>query len=430
MPARQGRLRHPSGPGSGRPDFLDATFPGDGRPARRPRRIAAHDEEYVVTSPASTLAFVESPVQLLNVLEWAHAQGIRPDTAGPAEVLLDGVPGQPPAGRGPGDEGSDPVPFGGLSIVILPPTDPMSRGQLRRVAAIARDEGFTVCWREARGGSLAPLKALASLLGQVRRARRIVIGDPFSRFVQLLLLRAGAKDLVVVDDGTATMEFIAQLGRGERLRRWHRSAAGGLGRARELLFAPVSGNARRRLTPRGEGRVEVFTSMPVAALPGMTLRVNDFGWTRARFGPPRLTKGTDLVGTSLVETGVVDADRYQDAVVRLCRAHGATRYFAHRRESAEKLRRLSEVTGLEIVRPDLPLELIARRGPVGRTIVSFPSTVVHTLPYALQGTGVTVAVCDIDPRWLTGSASPRAQSFLAGVTDTARDVRRLAIAAG
>ncbi|MEU9304393.1 hypothetical protein [Streptomyces sp. NPDC048269] len=378
---------------------------------------------------ASTLAFVESPVQLLNVLEWAYAHG-----AAPRGPLLDGVPRQPAGGS----ERPDPAGPAGpaLRIVVLPPTDPMSRGQLRRMAALARDEGHEVRWQEARGGRLAPLKALAALSRHVRAARTVVVGDPFSRYVQLLLTLVRAEELVVVDDGTATMEFIAQTARGERLVRWHRVGGGGLpGRMRELAYAPVSATARRRFTPgkaTGTGaarRVEVFSSMPVTAHGAMTLRVNDFAWTRARFGPPRLTKGTDLVGTSLVETGVVDPACYLDAVRTLTREHSVTRYFAHRRESPEKLRALREATGLEIVRPDLPLELIARRGPVGRTIVSFPSTVVHTLPYALTGTGVTVAVCDIDPAWLTGSASPRARGFLAGVTDTARDVHRLPVQA-
>ncbi|WP_079405895.1 hypothetical protein [Streptomyces sp. 3211] len=378
---------------------------------------------------ASTLAFVESPVQLLNVLEWAYARTAE-------QPQLDGVPRQrgrrPDAGTGPGPgPGVAARPAAGASrlrIVVLPPTDPMSRGQLRRVAALARDEGHEVQWQEARGSRFAPLKALAALARDVRAARTVVVGDPFSRYVQLLLTLVRAEELVVVDDGTATMEFMSQTARGERLVRWHRVGGGGLpGRIRELAYAPVSATARRRFTPAGRPghRVEVFSSMPVTAHSGMTLRINDFAWTRARFGPPRLTRGTDLVGTSLVETGVVDPDRYLDAVRALTLEHGATRYFAHRRESPEKLRALSRATGLEIVRPDLPLELIARRGPVGRTIVSFPSTVVHTLPYALTGTGVTVAVCDVDPAWLTGSASPRARSFLAGVTDTARDVRRL-----
>ncbi|MFC9960716.1 hypothetical protein ACFVIB_25580 [Streptomyces nigra] len=344
----------------------------------------------------STLAFVESPVQLLNVLEWAHAH----------------------------------APGAGLTLVVLSPTDPMTRGQLRRTAELARTEGHTIRWEEARGGATAPFRTIGGLAGLLRRAERIVLGDPFSRYVQLLLTITGARDLVVVDDGTATMEFVAQLARGERLVRWHRK--GGRPGPRDLLFAPVSAVARRRLTPGGGRAVEVFSSMPVTETPpGVTVTANTFAWTRERFGPPRITKGADLVGTSLVETGVVDGDRYMRAVRSLAAAHGATRYFAHRRESAEKLHRLAVETGLEVVRPDLPLELIARRGPIGRTVLSFPSTVVHTLPLALAGTGVRVAVCDIDPAWLTAHASPRAQGFLSGVTGTARDVHRLAaISAG
>ncbi|MFI0904038.1 hypothetical protein ACH4TE_10860 [Streptomyces sioyaensis] len=338
-----------------------------------------------------TLAFVESPVQLLNVLEWAHT----------AQATA-------------------------LTVVVLSPHDPMTRGQLRRMAELARDEGHAVRWEEARGGPTAPVRTIGGLTPLLRRAGRIVIGDPFSRYVQLLLTLTKARDLVVVDDGTATMEFISQLARGERLVRWHRNGSGR--GARDLAFAPFSATARRRLTPAPEGgrrTVGLFSSMPVEVPPGVEVTANDFAWTRGRFGPPRLTRAADIVGTSLVETGVVDADRYLAAVGALARTHGATRYFAHRKESTEKLRRLSAETGLEVVRPDLPLELIARRGPIGALIVSFPSTVVHTLPLALLGTEVKVAVCDIDPQWLTAHASPRAQGFLDGVTGTARDVQRL-----
>ncbi|MFF4838135.1 hypothetical protein [Streptomyces sp. NPDC001315] len=343
-----------------------------------------------------TLAFVESPVQLLNVLEWAHAHGL----------------------------GGQETPGAGFTLVVLSPMDPMTRGQLRRMAELAREEGHAVRWEEARGGTTAPFRTIGGLSRLLRRAERVVMGDPFSRYVQLLLTITRARDLVVVDDGTATMEFVAQLARGERLVRWHRK--GGRPGPRDVLFAPVSASARRRLTPGGERRVEIFSSMPIEEAPqGVTITPNGFAWTRARFGPPRVTKGADLVGTSLVETGVVDVERYLAAVRALARAHGATRYFAHRRESTDKLHRLAGETGLEIVRPELPLELIARRGPIGRTILSFPSTVVHTLPLALAGTEVRVAVCDIDPAWLTENASPRAQGFLSGVTGTARDVTRL-----
>ncbi|WP_328918577.1 hypothetical protein [Streptomyces griseoaurantiacus] len=353
-------------------------------------------------SDSGTLAFVESPVQLLNVLEWAHAHAH--------------VPAPASDGRRP--------PGAGLTLVVLSPVDPMTRGQLRRMAELAREEGHRVRWEEARGGTLAPFRTVGGLTALLRRARRVVMGDPFSRYVQLLLTLTGARELVVVDDGTATMEFVTQLAQGERLVRWHRK--GGRPGPRDLLFAPVSAVARRRLRATPARTVEIFSAMPIGEVPeGVTVTANTFTWTRARFGPPRVAKGADLVGTSLVETGVVDVEHYLDAVRALASAHGAGRYFAHRRESTEKLHRLAVETGLEIVRPDLPLELIARRGPVGRTILSFPSTVVHTLPLALAGTEVRVAVCDIDPGWLTTSASPRARTFLTGVTSTARDVHRL-----
>ncbi|AWK11080.1 hypothetical protein DDQ41_21635 [Streptomyces spongiicola] len=354
------------------------------------------------------LAFVESPVQLLNVLEWAHA---------PAPAAAPAQPG-PDAARGAVVRGGD------LTVVVLSPTDPMSRGQLRRMAELARDEGIAVRWQEARGGVHAVVRTVRALGPLLRRAERIVIGDPFSRYVQLLLTLVGTRRLTVVDDGTATMEFVAQLARGERLVRWHRRGRRG---PRELLLAPVSAAARRRLDPCGGREVELFTAMPVEeeAPEGVTVAPNRFRWTRSRFGPPLLTRGADLVGTSLVETGVVGPGPYLEAVAMLARTHGAHRYFAHRREGADKLHRLAAATGLEIVRPDLPLELIARRGPVARTVLSFPSTVVHTLPLALAGTGVTVAVCDIAPEWLRDTASPRARGFLAGVTGTARHVHRL-----
>lgn len=337
------------------------------------------------TGDRRTLALVESPVQLLNLLEWVHAR------------------------RAAGEEGD-------CTVVVLPPRDPMSRGQVRRMAEFARDEGLTLRWCEPRTATAGPVRTLASLAPALMRARRLVLGDPFSRFVQTLLPLSRARDLVVIDDGTATVEFVELISSGRRLVRWHRTGGG----LRDAAFALVAAHARRRLTA-GPGRdVELFTAMPVTAPPAARLSANRLQWTRSRFGPPAIRTGADLIGTSLVETGVVDPERYLAAVAAIASAHGATRYFAHRREREEKLRSLSAATGLEIVRPDLPLELVARRGPIGARLLSFPSTVVHTLPLALAGTGVEVAVCDVDPSWLTRDASPRAHGFLSGISQAAR----------
>lgn len=341
-----------------------------------------------------TLALVESPVQLLNVLEWAH--GRRGESASAA-----------------GGDGTARA----VEIAVLPPRDAVGHGQLRLMADLALGDGHTVRWYEARTSRAALVRAALALAPRIASARRLVLGDPFSRLVQVLLpLARRAREVTVVDDGTATMEFVSLIAEGRPLVRWHRGGQAAFGAAR----------ASRRLTPGAGRSVEVFTAMPVTASTAVRLSANRFAWTRARYGPPELTGGVDLVGTSLVETGVVDEERYVAGVTDLARAQGATRYLAHRREGRAKLDRLAGLTGLEIVRPALPLEVEALRGPIGSVIVSFPSTVVHTLPVALEGTGVSVVVCEVDPSWLTAAASPRARGFLSSVTDSARDRHRLA----
>lgn len=102
------------------------------------------------------LAFVESPVQLLNVLEWAHTRAsatAAPSAApagpdGPAEAVPAGAataaPGSADAGasaRAPRSTNATQgaaLPAPALTVVVLSPTDPMSRGQLRRMAQLDR----------------------------------------------------------------------------------------------------------------------------------------------------------------------------------------------------------------------------------------------------------------------------------------------------
>ena len=96
----------------------------------------------------STLAFVESPVQLLNVLEWAHAH----------------------------------APGAGLTLVVLSPTDPMTRGQLRRTAELARTEGHTIRWEEARGGATAPFRTIGGLAGLLTITRAERLAPKYGRF--------------------------------------------------------------------------------------------------------------------------------------------------------------------------------------------------------------------------------------------------------
>lgn len=329
-----------------------------------------------------TLALVESPAQFLHLLEWCHAERAAHRTC----------------------------------LVVLAPGDRTTVGQLQSMADFAEEEGIEVGWHSPRASAVSGLRMLAELRPVVARARRLVIGDPFSGMIQALLPFAHPGEVVVVDDGTATLEFAAQLAGGEPLRRWH------AGRA--AVRAPLARHTRWFLS---RAHLQLFTVMSVTALPGSRVQHHGYDWTRRRFGPPRLLSGVDVVGSSLVETGVVDTDAYLDAVGRLAVQSGAAgRYFAHRREHPDKLRDLARHTGLRVVRPKVPLEIELRRGPVAAQLASFPSSVGYTLPLVLAGVGTRIAVQPLPESMIRDHVGARARSFLAGV---AQDMQRLAASA-
>ncbi|MFF0011317.1 hypothetical protein [Streptomyces sp. NPDC005374] len=119
-----------------------------------------------------------------------------------------------------------------------------------------------------------------------------------------------------------------------------------------------------------------------------------------------------MIGTSLAETGLIDPARYVDEVALLAHRWNAERYYAHRRESPEKLRMIAEQSKIEIVRPELPLEPELLTGPVAESLLSLPSTVLHTLPFVLAGTGVRITMCADVTTWLEPDTSARAVAFL------------------
>jgi hypothetical protein len=256
------------------------------------------------------------------------------------------------------------------------------------------------------------VRTVASLRTAVASARRLVVGDPFSGMIQALLPFAKASEVVVVDDGTATLEFASQLEHGTSLRRWH--AAPGTG----MLRAPLARNARSFFA---SGRLRLFTVMTVSSLPGSRIQRHGYDWTRRRFGPPVRLRGLDVIGSSLAETGVVDAESYLDAVTALAVDSGAGgRYFAHRREDPEKLRRLAQRSGLRIVRPTVPLEVELRRGPVATHLASFPSSVGYTLPLVLAGVGTRIAVQPLPETMIRPHVTAGARAFLERMSEDMR----------
>ena len=231
-----------------------------------------------------------------------------------------------------------------------------------------------------------------------------------------MLRFAKASEVVVVDDGTATLEFTSQLGQDLPLTRWDARGTGWSSRLR----APFGRAARRFFSPSVHRSVTLFTVMPVGAARGVVVRPNRYDWTRGRFPSPEVHRGTDIIGTSLVESGVVEPDAYLRAVELLASGPNRGRYYAHRREDDAKLRRVAERTGLTVVRPDVPLEVELRRGPVAQQVISFPSSVAYTLPMVLRSVASRVTVVDVDPSWIRQDVGQNARGFLSSMTEQAR----------
>lgn len=330
----------------------------------------------------NTLALVESPVQLLHVLEWCYATGAAPRTR----------------------------------IAVLAPRDEVGRAQLRSMLAFADEEEIETTWHDPRRDAFSLAQAVAGFAGVLSRTHRLVVGDPFSGLIQAMLRFAKASEVVVVDDGTATLEFTSQLGQDLPLTRWDARGTGWSNRLR----APFGRAARRFFTPSVHRSVTLFTVMPVGAARGVVVRPNRYDWTRGRFPSPEVHRGTDIIGTSLVESGVVEPDAYLRAVELLASGPNRGKYYAHRREDDAKLRRVAERTGLTVVRPDVPLEVELRRGPVAQQVISFPSSVAYTLPMVLRSVASRVTVVDVDPSWIRQDVGQNARGFLSSMTVQAR----------
>ena len=242
------------------------------------------------------LALVESPAQLLNVIELAH---------------LGGDPRQIP-------------------IAVLAPAAGPTRTQLRAMTLIALDVGHTVTWHEPRLGGASVARTVRALSAELNGIEQLIVWDPYSGVIQVIINVSRAAQVTIVDDGTATLEFVRQWVAGEHLSRWHHRATPSQRRhIATLARDQIAGGVRRRLSAAPGSHLRLFTSLPVE-LSGVAVVPNRFPWVRLQSGPPATKTAADLIGTSLVETGVVRAEHYLAGVESLIERHGVDRYFAHR----------------------------------------------------------------------------------------------------
>jgi hypothetical protein len=331
-----------------------------------------------VSKPSAprTLALVESATQLLNVAEWAYTCG---------EV-------------------------DGLHVAVLAPRHEHTVRQIARVAELVSGLGLDIRSYPVRTRGAGAVNGGLRVMRAMARAERLVIGDPFSRFIQTLLPLSSADSVVVVDDGTATWEFARCIDAAKPLVRWGVPLSGQESRATR---------AGRLLSPSLARELTVFSCLADATPIAAASLPNRYLWTKSWSRPIVVDDEIDVLGVSLVDNGIIDRHAYLGAVAELAQRHAPVRYIAHRRESENLVAEIATLPGVRVVRADLPVELGLRQGPVARHVITFPSTAAHTLPVVLRDVGVTVEVRPIDPEWFTPTTTSHAREFVARIADVA-----------
>jgi len=317
------------------------------------------------TVQAPAVAWVESPLQLINVIEFAASEGI--------------------------------------PLVIEPRADVVQLDATIDAVRASLPAGVSIT---------APVSGAGD--GLFRSASHRVVGDVFSGQFRLLLARRGVGALTIVDDGSATVHLAASLDGGSFSR---------MAQVESAAMRALGALAKNRiLTAARRGRVTLFTAYGsdpgVAGLASRGLRItqNSYRWLHslgsAGVAPvsPRV-----ILGSALVTDNQVGKGDYLDWVAA-CAADGAVSYLPHRRESTELRAAVAAIPGVTVEAGSLPAELALGASETLERIDTLPSSAVVTLG-AILDPAVTIAVSAVPDRWWLPGADPairRAFDQLAG----------------
>lgn len=324
-----------------------------------------------------SIAWVESPLQLLGVIE-AHAAGF---LGGATRV------------------------FPRKGVHGLPATLAALRG-------LDLPRGLRL--EDARPGSPAPAGN-----------RTWVIGDPLSGRVQRQLVAAGEGPIVLVDDGRATLHTLDLLATGQPLTRAKVTPS-----LPRRVLGRAAGDVLR--SAAGEGRLIVFsvydlpgaTRAPLAAA-GVRFARHHFGWlrgagARASLAPTDAGSRHLVLGSALVVDGLVEPRRYLSWVRAMAgSSRGRWTYWAHRREDDTTLAAVAAMPGVDLRHDGLPVELGASGLQLGDRISSLPTSALATLHGVLAGRGVRVDDYPIPSGWWTAAVPVDLRAHLGGESRTA-----------
>ncbi len=249
-------------------------------------------------------------------------------------------------------------------------------------------------------------------------AKKRILGDGFSGQLRLALL-VPRRSLVLIDDGSIMVDLLCLLATQAPLRR--------PGQREGPIKRWLGGRASRRLSQAlRHGDLEIFTAYAdheaaqLLASKGAQLRPNRFRWLRQLPGEASVQAESIVVGSALAVDGYVDTNRYAEWVRET--AEENTLYMPHRRESPEFLDYIEHTLGVSVYRGLLPLEVEAAMASRLRRVIGLPSSVVASLK-ALGLTSVSFEFSRVPEEWWLETADFEFRSFINGLVDGPEEAR-------
>jgi hypothetical protein len=307
----------------------------DGQPFHLSTRIEA-----TVEHPADrSLAWVESPLQLIAAAEWAATQ-------------------------------SEPI------VVAVRLRSPQMAATAEEL--LARGARFVEC---------IPYYGIPWQL--LSRHRNWAIGDGFSGQFRLAASILRPRSVTLLDDGALTTALADAL--------LERTGFTRPGQHESTLSTLLGARARSRMLhlARHE-RLEISTAFVLGndrltglADRGVRVKPHSLAWVRGTARPITVPGNRVLLGSSRVIDGIIPLSEYLAWVAEEARA-GELVYLPHRRETAATLDAVGEFHGVHVVETGLPVELVLAGAREPLEVLTLPTSATTTLGHVLAGSGSTI----------------------------------------
>ena len=290
--------------------------------------------------PASrSLAWVESPLQLIAAAEWAATQ-------------------------------DEPI------VVAV-------RLRSSQMAATAEE----LLARGARFAECIPYYGIPWQL--LSHHRSWAIGDGFSGQFRLAASILRPHSITLLDDGALTTALADAL-----LERTGFTRPGQHESAVSTLFGARARSRMLHLARRE--RLEISTAFTLGddrltnlADRGVRVTPHSLAWVQRTARPISVPGNRVLLGSSRVVDGLIPLAEYLAWVATEARA-GELAYLPHRRETAATLDAVAEFPGVHVFETGLPVELVLAGAREPLEVLSLPTSATTTLGHILAGSGSTI----------------------------------------